>query len=119
VLLAASVVVLLAACVVAVLHFGVFRPRVAVQGAPAPAATSPAPAPAPTSTPAAAKQENAAGTGSSHSGETEYVVKEGDTLWDISARFTGDAHNYRGIAATNGIADPDLIEPGQIIKLPR
>jgi nucleoid-associated protein YgaU len=46
-------------------------------------------------------------------------VKQGDTLWDIAARFTGDPHNFRSLAAYNRIVNPDLISPGQVIRLPR
>ena len=46
-----------------------------------------------------------------------YVVKEGDTLWDISAHFTGNPFNYPRIAGENKIANPDLIFPGQRIRL--
>ena len=119
VLFAAAGAILLAACVIAALHFGVFRPRTTVPGAPAPAASETTPAATPAPAPTAAKQEITTGTDSSRSAETSYVVKKGDTLWDIAARFTGDAHNYRRLAATNGIADPNLISPGQVIKLPR
>lgn len=46
-----------------------------------------------------------------------YVVKEGDTLWSISQRFTGTPFNYPRIAGENRIADADLIFPGQRIRL--
>jgi len=46
-----------------------------------------------------------------------YVVVKGDTLWSISERFTGSSFNYPRIAGENRIADPDLIFPGQRIKL--
>ena len=46
-----------------------------------------------------------------------YVVAEGDTLWSISERFTGSPYNYPKIAGENRIADPDLIFPGQKIRL--
>jgi chemotaxis signal transduction protein/nucleoid-associated protein YgaU len=46
-----------------------------------------------------------------------YVVVEGDTLWSISERFTGNPFNYPRIAGENRIADPDLIFPGQRIRL--
>ncbi|MFZ5523973.1 MAG: chemotaxis protein CheW [Pseudomonadota bacterium] len=46
-----------------------------------------------------------------------YVVQEGDTLWSISERFTGNPYNYPRIAGENRIADPDLIFPGQRIRL--
>jgi purine-binding chemotaxis protein CheW len=46
-----------------------------------------------------------------------YVVQEGDTLWSISQRFTGSPYNYPRIAGENRIAEPDLIFPGQRIRL--
>jgi chemotaxis signal transduction protein/nucleoid-associated protein YgaU len=45
-----------------------------------------------------------------------YVVKEGDTLWEISQRLTGDPLNYRQIAGQNQIPNPDLIFPGQSLR---
>jgi nucleoid-associated protein YgaU len=45
------------------------------------------------------------------------VVKKDDTLWNISERFTGNPFNYPRIAGENRIADPDLIFPGQRIRL--
>lgn len=46
-----------------------------------------------------------------------YVVVQGDTLWGISERFTGNPFNYPRIAGENKVADPDLIFPGQRIRL--
>ena len=48
-----------------------------------------------------------------------YIVVRGDTLWNISARFTGNPFNYPRIAGKNEIANPDLIFPGQRISLIR
>jgi chemotaxis signal transduction protein/nucleoid-associated protein YgaU len=48
-----------------------------------------------------------------------YVVVKGDTLWGIAKRFTGDPFNYPRVARDNSIATPDLIFPGQKIKLIR
>lgn len=48
-----------------------------------------------------------------------YIVVRGDTLWDISRRFTGDPFNYPRVARDNRIATPDLIFPGQTIRLER
>ena len=45
-----------------------------------------------------------------------YIVKEGDTLWEISQRLTGDPLNYRQIAGLNQIPNPDLIFPGQSLR---
>lgn len=48
-----------------------------------------------------------------------YVVRRGDTLWNISQRLTGNPYNYPRIAGSNDIANPDLIFPGQRIRLSR
>jgi chemotaxis signal transduction protein/nucleoid-associated protein YgaU len=50
-------------------------------------------------------------------GTEVYVVQEGDTLWSISEHFTGNPYNYPRIAGENRIANPDLIFPGQRIRL--
>lgn len=46
-----------------------------------------------------------------------YTVKTGDTLWDICKNMYGNGEKYREIAALNGIANPNLIYPGQVIIL--
>lgn len=43
-----------------------------------------------------------------------YTVKAGETLSGIAARF---GTTYQAIAALNGIANPNLIYPGQVLKL--
>ena len=48
-----------------------------------------------------------------------YTVVEGDWLSTISARAYGDIYAYQKIATANNIADPDLIFPGQVLKIPR
>ncbi|MEN8135512.1 MAG: chemotaxis protein CheW [Thermodesulfobacteriota bacterium] len=48
-----------------------------------------------------------------------YKVQRGDTLWDISMRFTGNPYNYPFVARENDIANPDLIFPEQHILLQR
>ena len=50
--------------------------------------------------------------------EKEYVVKPGDTLYNISIIFYGSSEYYNRIAEFNGIDDPNLIKPGDVIKLP-
>jgi nucleoid-associated protein YgaU len=47
-----------------------------------------------------------------------YTVASGDTLWAIAERFYGDGNKYQQIADASGIADPDLIQPGQVLTIP-
>ena len=76
----------------------------------APAATEePAPAPEPQPTPPPPAPEPAART---------YTVVSGDTLWAIAERFYGDGSKYQQIADASGIANPDLIQPGQVLRIP-
>jgi len=53
------------------------------------------------------------------SGKT-YVVVEGDSLSKIAKREYGDANKWRAIYEANKdlIKDPDLIYPGQELKVP-
>jgi chemotaxis signal transduction protein len=75
--------------------------------AAAPAASAPAPAAlAPTSAPSPQSSSN-----------PTYIVKQGDTLWDIAQRFTGNPLNYHDLAGQNLIKNPDLIFPGQVIQV--
>ncbi len=48
-----------------------------------------------------------------------YTVVEGDWLSTISARAYGDIFAYKKIVDANNIANPDLIEPGQVLTIPR
>lgn len=48
-----------------------------------------------------------------------YTVVEGDWLSTIAARAYGDILAYTKIAEANNISNPDLILPGQVLKLPR
>ena len=49
---------------------------------------------------------------------TRYRVVAGDTLSALAARFYGDAQLHRLIATASGIADPDVIHPGQQLIIP-
>jgi LysM repeat protein len=72
---------------------------------PAPSESmSPSPTPAPSASAAAAKT---------------YVVRSGDTLYDIAMTLGLGPDGYKQIAALNNIAGPAYtISPGQVLKLP-
>lgn len=52
--------------------------------------------------------------------ERTYTVKAGDSLSKIAQREYGDAAQWKKIHAANRdqIPNPDLIHPGQVLKLP-
>ncbi len=47
-----------------------------------------------------------------------HTVVEGDTLWAIAERYLGDGNRFPELAQANGIANPDLINVGQVITIP-
>jgi len=52
--------------------------------------------------------------------EQTYTVASGDTLSKIAKKFYGDANKWRQIFDANRdiIKNPDLIYPGQTLKIP-
>lgn len=44
-------------------------------------------------------------------------VVPGDTLWDIAEHYLGDPFQYHALARLSQIRDPDLIYPGDIIRI--
>lgn len=49
-----------------------------------------------------------------------YTVQEGDWLSTIAARaYNGDIFAYEKLAQVNNIPNPDYIEPGMVINIPR
>ena len=53
--------------------------------------------------------------------ESNYTVVKGDSLSKIAKRFYGDANEWRKIFEANSdqIENPDLIHPGQVLRIPR
>lgn len=50
--------------------------------------------------------------------EQSYTIKSGDNLSKVSKLFYGNANKYLKIAEANGMDNPDLIKPGQVINIP-
>lgn len=52
--------------------------------------------------------------------ERAYTVVAGDSLSKIAKKFYGDANKWRLIFEANSdqIKNPDLIHPGQLLKIP-
>lgn len=46
-----------------------------------------------------------------------YTVKSGDCLWNICKQYLGDGSKYPQIAKLNNISNPNLIYPGQVLRL--
>ena len=51
--------------------------------------------------------------------ESKYSVQKGDSLWKIAVRAYGDGYRWPEIAQANGLTNPNIIEPDQILSLPR
>jgi nucleoid-associated protein YgaU len=47
-----------------------------------------------------------------------YIVKSGDTLSAIAQRHLGNANRWPEIARLNSLSNPDLINPGDELRLP-
>lgn len=62
---------------------------------------------------------NTGGAAGAQSART-YTVKAGDTLSKIAKQHLGDANAYMQIFEANRdqLSNPDLIKPGQVLKLP-
>ncbi len=58
---------------------------------------------------------------SGYAGFEQYEVQSGDTLSSIADQAYGDADRWRVVfqANRNQIEDPDVIFPGQILRIPR
>lgn len=48
-----------------------------------------------------------------------YTVAEGESLWTIAEKQYGDGYKWTEIAKANNISDPDSIEKGQNLILPK
>jgi LysM repeat protein len=48
-----------------------------------------------------------------------YTVQAGDWLSTIAGRAYGDIYSFEKIAKANNLTDPNVIEPGTVLKIPR
>ncbi len=76
--------------------------------------------------PSASPEEEALGTGGGNTTiwgprieGSKYTVVEGDWLSTISGRAYGDIFAFERIAKANNIQNADVIEPGQVLTIPR
>jgi len=51
--------------------------------------------------------------------DSTYTVQEGDWLSKIADRAYGDVMAYQKIAQANNLSNPDLIETGMVLQIPR
>ena len=96
-------------------------PAATAPAATAPAATKPAPPPAATPaapTPPAATTTPAKTAAPATAKAVSYLIKKGDTLWDLSSTYYRNPWLYPKIAKANGIRNPDLIFAGNRITIP-
>src|SRR5690606_2061268 len=51
---------------------------------------------------------------------TTHVVKAGETLWSLAARYYGDGHQWKELARRNGIEGegPTALRVGQVLNVP-
>jgi hypothetical protein len=49
--------------------------------------------------------------------EFVHVVVRGDTLWDIAAKHLGNPYRYPELARNSAIRNPDLIHPGDVVRI--
>ena len=49
----------------------------------------------------------------------QYTVEEGDHLWGIAVRAYGDGYQWTQLAQVNNISNPDIIDPGDVLTIPR
>ena len=90
-------------------------PTPSVEASPAPSQSdTPSPSPSPSASPTSAPSPS----GSAEATKT-YVVRSGDTLYDIAMSLGYGPDGYKEIAAFNNIAGPAYaISPGRVLKLP-
>ncbi|MDD5415836.1 MAG: LysM peptidoglycan-binding domain-containing protein [Candidatus Daviesbacteria bacterium] len=49
----------------------------------------------------------------------KYTVKDGDTLFMIADKYYQDGYKYTEIAQANNLTNPDQVETGQVLEIPK
>lgn len=49
----------------------------------------------------------------------KYTVREGDTLFTIAQQYYKDGSKFTKLAETNNLANPDEVEAGQVLDIPK
>jgi len=49
--------------------------------------------------------------------EIVHLVRRGDTLWDIAAKYLGNPFRYPELARNSAIHNPNLINPGDVVRI--
>lgn len=49
----------------------------------------------------------------------KYTIKEGDTLFTIAEKYYNNGYKYTEIARVNNLSDPNIIETGQQLEIPK
>ena len=91
----------------------------AAQQTATPPQTTTQTAPASTTTTAAAPATTTAAKPSATGKTVTYLIRRGDTLWDLAATYYRNPWLYPRLARANGIKNPDLIFAGTRIRIPQ
>lgn len=72
-----------------------------------------------TGTPTPAQTETTPTPAAAPAPSKEYTVQSGDSLWKIAQATYNDGYRWVEIAQANGLINPDVIHPGNVLKLPQ
>lgn len=59
------------------------------------------------------------GNNSNNSSSTEYIVQEGDVIWNISKKVYGNGSHFQKILDANGLKENSVLKPGQKLIIPK
>lgn len=62
---------------------------------------------------------NATNNNSNNSIPSEYIVKEGDVIWNISKKVYGNGSHFQKILDANGLKENSVLKPGQKLIIPK